>query len=230
MNGSRKQLIGVFVGTVLVALLLSIGACQKSEQLTAPEPTLIPEIPQPEAVASIVTGGTLTEDFALQPPRSDDRRAPFAIWHCLKLDSAQRIAVLACLKTYRDSVIAILKTLRASEQPYRDQARQMRRAVLDSLRQGLLDRQTAWQRLREIAQWLREQLANNPVRQWALQELVRWKNALCECVAAVLTPEQQEIWQCWCSGGTDCCPGKKDPGGKEGDHDGRYPPVGPRRP
>lgn len=124
--------------------------------------------------------------------------------------------------------MAVLKTLRDSERQYKEQARQMRRAVLDSLRQGLLDRHTARQRLHEIAQWLREQLANNPVRQWALRELARWKSILCECVAPILTPEQQAIWQCWCSGGTNCCPGERDPGDKCDDN--HHPPMGPRRP
>jgi hypothetical protein len=99
--------------------------------------------------------------------------------------------------------------------------------VLDSLRQGLIDRQTAAQRMREIAQWLREQLQNNPARQEAQQKLQELKQALCECVAAVLTPEQQQIWQCWCSGGTNCCPTGPD-GGNGGDHHGGGGGRGPR--
>jgi uncharacterized membrane protein len=217
--------LGALLGLGLGIWLLSISACQQSA--TAPDQAaVVPELPQPEALPSAVIEATEHQDFALEPPRSDFRRAPLHIWRCLQLDSAQRVAVMACLKNYRDSVSAVLRTLRESERQYWQQARDMRRAVLDSLRQGLLDRQTAGQRLREIAQWLRQQLQENPVRAWAAQELERLKQALCECVAQVLTPEQQQIWQCWCSGGTQCCP-NGDGGGKG---DGGPTPPGGRRP
>jgi uncharacterized membrane protein len=223
-----KKLVGVLFGIGLTAWLLGVSACQQSESVTAPDQTsLVPEIPQPAALPSAVSGGTTTEDFALHPPQEDGRRAALHIWRCLQLDSVQRIAVMACLKNYRDSVAQVLRTLRESERSYWQQAREMRQALLDSLKQGLIDRQTAAQRLREIAQWLRDQIQNNPVRQWAAEELARLKQALCECVAAVLTPEQQQIWQCWCSGGTNCCPSGTggDDGGKGDDH-----PKGPRGP
>jgi uncharacterized protein (DUF2267 family) len=195
----------------------SIG-CQQGNQVTAPSTSeLVPSIPDVAALPSGVTGGDDQQDFALHPPESDKRHAPIHIWRCLGLDSAQRIAVMACLQSYADGARAIIRALRESERSYVEQARQMRRAVLDSLRQRLIDRQTAAQRMREIAQWLREQLQNNPARQEAQQKLQELKQALCECVAAVLTPEQQQIWQCWCSGGTNCCPTGPD-GGNGGDH------------
>lgn len=204
----------------------SIG-CQQGNQVTAPSTSeLVPSIPDVAALPSGVTGGDDRQDFALHPPESDRRRAPIHIWRCLGLDSAQRIAVMACLQSYADGARAIIRALRESERSYVEQARQMRRAVLDSLRQGLIDRQTAAQRMREIAQWLREQLQNNPARQEAQQKLQELKQALCECVAAVLTPEQQ-IWQCWCSGGTNCCPTGPD-GGNGGDHHGGGGGRGPR--
>ncbi|GBD07705.1 hypothetical protein HRbin21_01536 [bacterium HR21] len=232
MRTSWEKLSGILLAGGLLLWLLGTSACQKSDQITAPDQTLVPEIPHVEALASTVSGGTLEEDLALLTPPSDRRRAPIHVWRCLNLDSAQRVAVLACLRTYHDSVRAVLKTLRDSERQYWQEARQMRRAVMDSLRQGLLDRQTAAQRLREIAQWLREQLQNNPVRQWAAEQLQQLKDALCACVSAVLTGEQQQIWQCWCSGGTNCCPtGSGDDHGGRGDDgkgDDHHGPRGPR--
>ncbi len=224
MNSGWKKIGRALLGTGLAVWFLGISACQKSEQVTGPDAALVPEVPQPVAIASTTSGGTLHEDFWLVSPGEDGRKAPLHIWRCLNLDSAQQIAVLACLQSYRDSVRSVLQTLRTSEREYVQQAREMRRAVLDSLRQGLIDRQTAVQRLREIAQWLREQLRNNPVRQWAAEQFQHLKDALCACVSAVLTPEQQQIWQCWCSGGTNCCP-TGDDGGKDDGHRG---PRGPR--
>lgn len=223
-----KELSGMALGVGLLVWLLGASACQKtSDQITAPDQTLTPEVPYVEAVASTVSGGSLEEDFALLTPTSDKRKEPIHIWRCLNLDSAQRVAVLACLRTYHDSVRAVLKALRDSERQYWQEARQMRRAVLDSLKNGLIDRQTAAQRLREIAQWLREQLQNNPMRQWAAGQLQQLKDALCACVSAVLNEQQQQIWQCWCSGGTNCCP--IGPGDDDhGKDDGHRGPRGPR--
>ncbi|MCS6965775.1 MAG: hypothetical protein NZ473_03300 [Candidatus Kapabacteria bacterium] len=213
---NEQKPLGTLFGLGLVVGLLSISACQKSEQVTAPDQSSLPEVPQVEALASTISGGTVAEDFALHPPREDGRRAPMLIWRCLQLDSAQQRAVLACLRSHREAVHTVLRTLRESERQYWEQAREMRRSVLDSLRQGALTRQEAAQRLQEIAQWLRTQLQNNPTRQWAAEELQRLKQTLCECVAQVLTPEQLPIWQCWCSGGTNCCPNEKDPRGPRG--------------
>ncbi|GEM_PF-1406698 len=220
MERLTQKLMGLLAVLAVATWLAGLSACQRTDQVTAPDQTLVPEIPQPDAVASIVTGGTLTEDFALHPPDGDKRRAPIYIWRCLQLDSAQRIAAFACLKSYADSIRAVLDSLRASEQQYKQQAREMRRAVIDSLRQGLLDRETARQRLGEIKQWLREQLLNNPVRQWAAEELARLKLSFCECISQVLTPQQQQIWQCWCSGGTNCCPVGSHDDDRDGDHHG----------
>ncbi|MCS7177487.1 MAG: hypothetical protein NZ960_07770 [Candidatus Kapabacteria bacterium] len=225
---SRVNWAKLAAGAIIGVWFLNIGACQSRDQIAAPDQNLVPELPQPAAFPSSVSGRNITEDFALHPPREDGRRGPLHIWRCLGLDSAQRVAVQVCFRIYRDSVHAVLKALRESERQYWQQAREMRRAVLDSLRQGLLDRRTAAQRLREIAQWLRQQLANNPMREWAAQELVRLRQVLCECVAPILTPEQLQIWECWCSGRTDCCP--PNGGDKEGGRRDRdtLPPVRPR--
>ncbi len=210
----QRMLTLATVVTGIVWVGSSVG-CQQGNQVTAPSTSeLVPSIPDVAALPSEVTGGDLQQDFALHPPESDRRRAPIHIWRCLGLDSAQHIAVMACLRSYAEGVRTVMRELRESERQYVEQARQARQAVLDSLRQGLIDRQTAAQRMREISQWLREQLRNNPARQEAQQKLQELKQQLCTCIAAVLTPEQQQIWECWCSGGTNCCP--TGPGGDRG--------------
>lgn len=135
------------------------------------------------------------KDDPLYPERPIKYMTPLGrILHELHLDSLQKEQVKAFLAEYRDCVKNALATLRESEKAIIHNANEQRRQVLDSLKNGLIDRWEAYRRLMEINHQTRDALINNPVRQQVLQQLKDCFTTLINNIRNILNDEQKALF------------------------------------
>lgn len=135
------------------------------------------------------------KDDPLYPERPIKFMTPLGrILRELNLDSLQKEQVKVFLAEYRDCVKNALQTLRESEKLIIQAANQERRQVLDDLKNGIIDRLEAFQRLMQINKETRNALINNPVRQRVLQQLKDCFTTLIDNIRNILTDEQKALF------------------------------------
>ncbi len=112
----------------------------------------------------------------------------------LNLTDEQKEQVKDFLAQYRDCVKNAMIALRESEREIIAQANQERRQVMEQLQNGEIDRQTAWELMKQINQRTREALMNNPVRQQTLEQLKDCWDTLVANIKSILTDEQNALF------------------------------------
>ncbi len=135
------------------------------------------------------------KDDPLYPERPIKFMVPLGrILKELNLTEEQVTLVREFMAEYRECVKNALLPLRESERQILQQANQERSRVMEQLKNGEIDRQTAMEQIRQINQRTREALMNNPVREQALQQLKEcWENLIAN-IRSILTPEQQALF------------------------------------
>ncbi len=112
----------------------------------------------------------------------------------LNLTDQQKEQVKEFLAQYRDCVKNAMTALRESEKGIIQQANQERQQVIEQLKNGQIDRQTAWELMKQINQRTRDSLINNPVRQQTLEQLKNCWDTLISNIKSILTNEQNALF------------------------------------
>ncbi len=200
--------LSILVLAILAIGIISFVACNRtSDPVSTSTEDLVFAANIPDetemTVAADMTECTMEQPVALMFPKDDplypERPIKFMvplgrILFQLNLTDEQKEQIKGFILEYRDCVKQALQALRESERAIIQNANEQRRQVLDSLKNGFYDRQTAWQRLRQINEETRQALMNNPVRETALQQLKDCYNTLIENIKSVLTDEQKALF------------------------------------
>lgn len=220
-----------FTGHLVLAAFLAatwfgMHSCdQLDESLpVASSETVVQEevtIPAPEAIASIVDDGTLASELKHRRPGSDAGVRGFAILGCLELTADQKTAIATLLRDHQDCTKSVMDSLRSSEKPLVEAARAAQKAVRDQLKAGTITRDEARAQLAQIKADLKAQLESNPVREWARQALENCRQELYAQIRALLTAEQQVIWDEWVATGTLPCDPRKGGSASDSTRGGR---------
>jgi Spy/CpxP family protein refolding chaperone len=199
--------------TVLAIALMTIGliafvGCNKLNDPVSPntqELILSANIPAETemCIPSQLNEATLDKPAMLLTPNDDPfypmRPIKFMtplgrILKELNLTDEQKAQIREFFNAYHDCVKSAMTALRESEKQILDQANQARRQVMEQLKSGAIDRQTAMEQLRQINQRTREALINNPVRQQTLEQLKNCWDTLISNIKSVLTDEQNALF------------------------------------
>jgi len=118
----------------------------------------------------------------------------------LALTDEQKEQIRDLMAAHHDCVRGPLAAICATSQEIIQAVNEEVRAIIESLRNGEIDRAEAWEQLRELNQRAREAIRKDPDN---LDQLV----ALCECkltlfdnIRTILDEEQQGIWDDWVAG------------------------------
>ncbi|MFN3306373.1 MAG: Spy/CpxP family protein refolding chaperone [Candidatus Kapaibacteriota bacterium] len=191
-----------------VVIIFSFLACNKLDNLTNPSSesfvysAAIPyetemNVPSELSEATFEKPAMLLfpKDDPLYPERPIRFMVPIGrILKELTLTEEQITQIREFMAEYRDCVKNALLPLRESERQIIQQANQERRTVMEQLKNGEIDRQTAMEQIRQINQRTREALINNSVREQALQQLKQCWETLIANIRSILTPEQQALF------------------------------------
>jgi len=199
--------------TVLTLALMTIGliafvGCNKLDDPVAPDTQELifsANIPMETemCVPSEFNEATLEKPAMLLTPNDDPFYPKRPIKYMtplgrilkeLNLTEEQKAQVREFFNQYRECVKAAMMALRESEKQIIDQANQARRQVMEQLKNGEIDRQTAMEQLRQINQRTREALLNNPVRQQTLEQLKNCWETLITNIKNILTEEQNALF------------------------------------
>lgn len=191
-----------------IAMIVSFFACNKLDNPTNPtSENFVYNVTVPLEsemnIPSDLTEATLEKPAMLLFPKDDplypERPIKFMvplgrILKELNLTEEQIALVREFMAEYRDCVKNALLPLRESERQIIQQANQERATVMQQLKNGEIDAQTAREQLRQINLRTREALMNNPVREQALQQLKECWDTLIANIKSILTPEQQALF------------------------------------
>lgn len=171
--------------------------------------------------------GDFPNDDGVTPygsPMGDDRRGPKGggpkggghgiadtskfgqlgrILPCLTLTADQLTQLRSLMETHRTSVHQIMTDTRTAEQPFRTAADEQVKAIKDQVLAGTMTRDSA----RSAIMAIRTQLVadTKPLRDAARVQIEDLQNALVSQIRAILTAEQQAIWDAWMTSGTVPC-------------------------
>jgi Spy/CpxP family protein refolding chaperone len=214
--------LSVLVLSIIAIAIVSFVACNRASDPISPtteELVFTANIPS-EAdmmVVSDITECTMEQPMGMMFPKDDPLRPerPIKFWLPLgrilvqlNLTDEQKEQVKAFLLEYRDCVKGALQTLRESERAIIQAANERRHQVIEDLKNGVIDRQTAMEQLRTINQETRQALMENPVRQQVLQQLKDCFDALINNIKSILTDEQKALFEELLAKYKDWRPGK----------------------
>lgn len=201
--------LSILAFSIITIVVVSFVACNRASDpvsTTAEELVFTADIPSEVdmAVVSDITECTMERPMGMMFPKDDPLRPerPIKFWLPLgrilvqlNLTDEQKEQVKAFLQEYRDCVKEALQALRESERAIVQAANEQRRQVMEDLKNGLIDRQTAMERLREINQTTRQALMENPVRERTLQQLKNCFDNLINNIKGILTDEQKALFE-----------------------------------
>lgn len=118
----------------------------------------------------------------------------------LDLSDEQREQIRDLMAEYRACAEGPLSEFRELNQDILEQANEERQAILDALHNGDLTREEAHAKLQDLIERTREALGSNPDNAATQEALCECKLGHFEAIRAVLTPEQQAVWDEWVAG------------------------------
>jgi hypothetical protein len=134
---------------------------------------------------------------------------------CLKLTADQMSQLKALMEGFKTSADKIMKDERTAEQPLRTAADAQVKVIRDAVKAGTMTRDSAHAAIDAI----RTQLIadTKPLRDAARASITDLQNTLLPQVRALLTADQQAIWDAWMTTGTiPCTPPPPPPHGGRG--------------
>lgn len=214
--------LSISVLSVIAIAIVSFVACNRASDPITPDMeglVFTANIPSEVdmAVASDVTECTMEQPMGMMFPKDDPLQPgrPIKFWLPLgrilvqlNLTDEQKEQVKTFLLEYRDCVKGALQTLRESERAIIQSANEQRRQVMEDLKNGVIDRQTAMERLRTINQETRQALMENPVREQVMQQLKDCFDTLINNIKSILTDEQKALFEELLAKYKDWRPGK----------------------
>lgn len=122
---------------------------------------------------------------------------------CLTLTADQLTQLKSLMDAHRTAVDQIINDARTAEQPFRTAADEKVKAIKAEVLAGTMTRDSA----RAAIQAIRTQLIadTKPLRDAARTQITDLQNALLPQIRAILTAEQQAIWDAWMTSGTVPC-------------------------
>lgn len=115
----------------------------------------------------------------------------------LDLTDEQREQIRDLMVQYRACAEGPLSEFRELNQDILEQANSDRRAILEALRSGDLTREEAYAQLQDLIARTREAIESNPENAAIHEALCDCKLAHFEAIRALLTSEQQIVWDEW---------------------------------
>ncbi|MBM2813321.1 MAG: hypothetical protein HW421_83 [Ignavibacteria bacterium] len=151
-----------------------------------------------------------------KPPMPPDPRGKFVplgkILMDLKLTPEQRKGLPAIMKAHKDCMEAAMKALRASEKAIIQAANEQRKAILEQVKAGTLDKDAAKVQLKELNKATREALANNPDRATAQQDIKDCNCKMLLDIRATLDDAQKALFDAWMANFAKDCLATTTPG------------------
>ncbi|MCX7909507.1 MAG: hypothetical protein N2560_08335 [Ignavibacteria bacterium] len=201
--------LAVLSSLVLVFGILIFTACNKLDNPVDPNTegivynSNIPfenemNIPSTLSEATIEKPAMLLfpKDDPLYPERPIKFMVPLGrILKQLNLTDEQKTQVREFISQYRDCVKNALMALRESEKTIIEGANQARQNVMEQLKNGEIDKETARQLLKQINERTREALMNNPVREQVLQQLKECWETLIANIKSILDDNQKALFE-----------------------------------
>ncbi|MFC2084817.1 hypothetical protein ACFLS9_07150 [Bacteroidota bacterium] len=123
----------------------------------------------------------------------------------LKLSEAQKEQVHEFMGDHRDCTAQPNKTIKDVAKTYLDEAKNLRKEIIDQLKNGELTRTEAKELLEELNQQTRQQIMSDESVIAAKEELCSCKLTLFESISPILDAKQLEIWNNWVAGIPDPC-------------------------
>ncbi|MBK9246914.1 MAG: hypothetical protein IPM69_02070 [Ignavibacteria bacterium] len=122
---------------------------------------------------------------------------------CLTLTADQLTQLRSLMEGFRTSAHQIMSDTRAAEQPFRTDADEQVKTIRDQVLAGTMTRDSA----RVAIQAIRTQLIadTKPLRDAARAAIADLQNGLLPQIRAILTADQQAIWDAWMTSGTVPC-------------------------
>lgn len=130
-----------------------------------------------------------------QPGRPGAHLGP--ILRELNLTDEQREQIRDLMAEYHACVEGPLSEFREINREILEQTNGERRAILEALRSGELTREETRAQLQELIERTREAIENNPENAAIQEALCACKLAHFEAIRALLTSEQQAVWDAW---------------------------------
>lgn len=112
----------------------------------------------------------------------------------LNLDESQRNEIHELMKGYHEDLRPLVKEfLVANEQIVKD-ANQQRKEIIEKVKKGELTRQEGAEQIKQLNLATRESIKNNPETIRIIDQICQLNSKLLEDIRALLTPEQQTLW------------------------------------
>lgn len=118
----------------------------------------------------------------------------------LDLSEEQKSQIRELMSGHRECIQEPLQAFREANQDIMDDANEERRAIIDELRNGQIDRDKAREQLRALNEITRKAIQNNPESQTASQAMCDCKLTLLDNVRAILNGAQPAAWDEWVAG------------------------------
>ncbi|HRS01886.1 MAG TPA: hypothetical protein P5545_04990 [Bacteroidota bacterium] len=210
------KIISSKIFSLLLALLFtfSLSSCSKTDPVSTNSGTNNPNIPE------YVSGGAQIDDLDIAEPTietpafvrnpSDSQSLHNGLHFCktpqfqfrpifnhLKLTANQLDSIKEFMEEHFDCERTARETYFKTILVFVENANTQRKAVLDSLQQGLYDRETALQRLNTIYREMHQAIANSGARTTLQNELFACTETLFANIRSILDDKQIVIWDKW---------------------------------
>jgi hypothetical protein len=205
----------IFAILIAAALTIGISSCTKTDPVSPDSSNNNPFIPE------YVSAGTQVDDLVISEPTVDQpaivqnamesERMQLGMQFCEREPQFQFTPIFRDLKLTPEQLDSIKVFMREHNECQRiaraeyynaimgfvDSANTQRRAVLDSLRQGLLDRTNAVQRLKQINREMRLAIQNSGALETLRTALQGCTETLFANIRSILNADQLAKWDRW---------------------------------
>jgi Spy/CpxP family protein refolding chaperone len=117
------------------------------------------------------------------------------IFRRLDLTEAQVTDIRALMKTYHESLKPLLAAFQEANKEIVKAANEKRKVIMDDLKNGVITRQQANEKLRILNTETRQQIKDNPASIRITNQICQLNKKLMEDIKALLTPEQVVKWE-----------------------------------
>ncbi|MBS3945083.1 MAG: hypothetical protein KGZ42_06255 [Melioribacter sp.] len=116
------------------------------------------------------------------------------IFRRLDLTEAQVTDIRALMKTYHESLKPLLKEFQDANKEIVKAANEKRKVIMDDLKNGVITRQQANEKLRILNNETKQQIKNNPASIRITNQICQLNKKLMDDIKALLTSEQVVKW------------------------------------
>lgn len=112
----------------------------------------------------------------------------------LNLSDDQKIAVKALMTTYHTNMKPLVQQFREANKDIVIDANAKRKAIVDDFKNGIITREEASAKLKELNQATHDKIANNPVTIEIKAKMCTERNNLLDGIASILNADQLTKW------------------------------------